>query len=85
MRSMNESLVADLQALFREKLNIDVPSVDADLIEGGLLDSLQIVQLLLHIESDLGYSLAIDELDLDDLRSVARLTRVITAKTALAA
>ena len=85
MGSMIESLVLELQALFRETLNIDVPSVDADLIESGLLDSLQIVQLLLQIESDLGYRIALDEIDLDDLRSVARLARVIMAKTALPA
>jgi len=85
MGGMIESLVLDLQALFREKLNIDVPSLDADLIESGLLDSLQIVQLLLHIERDLGYRIALDEIDLDDLRSVARLARVIMARTALAA
>jgi acyl carrier protein len=85
MGSMIESLVLELQALFRETLNIDVPSVDADLIESGLLDSLQIVQLLLHIESDLGHRIALDEIDLDDLRSVARLARVIMAKTALPA
>jgi acyl carrier protein len=85
MGSMIESLVQELQTLFRETLNIDVPSVDADLIESGLLDSLQIVQLLLHIESDLGYRIALDEIDLDDLRSVARLARVIMARTALPA
>jgi acyl carrier protein len=85
MGGMIESLVLGLQALFREKLNIDVPSIDADLIESGLLDSLQIVQLLLYIESDLGYRIALDEIDLDDLRSVARLARVIMARAALPA
>jgi acyl carrier protein len=79
------AIVRELTTLFRDKLFIDVPSPDTDLIESGLLDSLQLVQLLLHVERDLGYRIALDEIDLDDLRSVARLAGVITARTALAA
>jgi acyl carrier protein len=78
------TLVRDLSALFRDKLFIDVPSVDTDLIDSGLLDSLQLVQLLLHVERDLGYRIPLDEIDLDDLRSLERLARVISARAALA-
>jgi len=78
------TLVRDLTELFREKLFIDVPSADIDLIDSGLLDSLQIVQLLLHVERDLGYRVPLDEIELDDLRSVTRLAHAISARTALA-
>lgn len=78
------ALVRDLTELFRDKLFIDVPSADTDLIDSGLLDSLQLVQLLLHVERDLGYRIALDEIDLDDLRSVSRLARVISARSELA-
>jgi acyl carrier protein len=78
------TLVRDLSALFRDKLFIDVPSADTDLIDSGLLDSLQLVQLLLHVERDLGYRIPLDEIDLDDLRSLERLARVIAARAALA-
>lgn len=78
------AIVRDLTELFREKLFIDVPSADTDLIDCGLLDSLQLVQLLLHVESDLGYRIPLDEIDLDDLRSVERLARVISARSELA-
>jgi acyl carrier protein len=80
----NATLVRDLSALFRDKLFIDVPSADTDLIDSGLLDSLQLVQLLLHVERDLGYRIPLDEIDLDDLRSLERLARVISARAALA-
>jgi len=80
MGSMSESLVPDLQALFSEKLSIDVPSADADLIESGLLDSLRLVELLLHIEGTLGCRIPVDEIDLDDLRSVNRIARLISAR-----
>lgn len=81
----NATLVRNLTALFRDKLFIDVPSADTDLISSGLIDSLQLVQLLLHIESELGHRIALDEIELDDLRSVARLAGAISAKTAIAA
>jgi acyl carrier protein len=85
MGSMNEArmvdpLVRDLRALFTDKLNIDVPSVEADLIESGLLDSLRLVELLLEIEAGLGHRIPIDEIELDDLRSVARIARLIASR-----
>jgi len=71
------TLVRDLSALFRDKLFIEVPAPDTDLIDTGLLDSLQLVQLLLHVEQELGHRIPLDEIDLDDLRSLERLARVI--------
>jgi len=80
-----QALVHNLTRLFREKLFIDVPSIDTDLIESGLLDSLQLVKLLLHIEQDLGYRIPLDEISLDDLRSLERIARVIAARRLAAA
>jgi D-alanine--poly(phosphoribitol) ligase subunit 2 len=77
---MQAAIVRDLSALFSEKLNIEVPSTEADLIESGLLDSLRLVELLLHIESSLGFRIPVDEIDLDDLRTVKRIARLIAAR-----
>jgi acyl carrier protein len=74
------TIVRDLSALFRDKLFIELPAADTDLLDSGLLDSLQLVQLLLHVEQDLGYRIPLDEIDLDDLRSLERLARVIAAR-----
>lgn len=81
MGSMSELLIPDLHALFGEKLGIEVPSPDTDLIESGLLDSLRLVELLLHIEGSLGCRIPIDEIDLGDLRSIKRIARLIGART----
>jgi acyl carrier protein len=75
----NAAIVRDLSALFRDKLFIDVPAADTDLIDSGLLDSLQLVQLLLHLEQNLGRRIAFEDIDLDDLRSLNRLARIIAA------
>jgi len=69
-----------IHELFSEKLNIEVPSPDTDLIESGLLDSLRLVELLLEIEASLGVRLDLEEIDLDDLRSVKRIARLLAAR-----
>ncbi|HZO00072.1 MAG TPA: phosphopantetheine-binding protein [Burkholderiales bacterium] len=75
------TLVRDVSSLFRDKLGIEVPSPECDLIENGLLDSLRLVELLLEIEASLGCRIPIDEIELDDLRSVRRIARLIEART----
>jgi D-alanine--poly(phosphoribitol) ligase subunit 2 len=73
-------MIKELIELFSEKLNIEVPSPDTDLIESGLLDSLRLVELLLQIEASLGFRLVLEEIDLDDLRSVKRIARLLAAR-----
>jgi D-alanine--poly(phosphoribitol) ligase subunit 2 len=77
---MQADLIGELSALFDEALHIEVPSPDTDLIDSGLLDSLQLVQLLLHIEERMGARIPLDEVELDDLRSVTRLASLISEK-----
>jgi acyl carrier protein len=77
---MQASLIGDLSALFSDALHIDVPSPDTDLIESGLLDSLQLVQLLLQIEERMGTRIPLEEVNLDDLRSLGRLARLIAQR-----
>jgi D-alanine--poly(phosphoribitol) ligase subunit 2 len=54
-----------------------VPTPDTDLIESRLLDSMQIVELLLQIEQQFGLHIALEHVDFDDLRTVARIARLI--------
>ena len=71
------TLESQLNALFLEKLNVKVPAPDADLIASGLLDSLQIVELLVQIEQQFGLRIELERVDFDDLRSVERIARLI--------
>jgi methoxymalonate biosynthesis acyl carrier protein len=79
------TILRELNALFSRRLHIEVPSPDTDLIESGLLDSLQLVELLLNIEQDFGCRIPVDEVELDDLRSLGRLARLVASRTSLAA
>lgn len=68
-----------LRALLLEHLHVDVPSPDVDLLESGVLDSLQLVNLLLLVEQHFGRRIPIEAIDLDDLRSLGRLARLLRA------
>jgi acyl carrier protein len=71
-----------VQRLFLETLNVEVPSQDADLIESGVIDSLALVELLFAIEREFEVSLPLDDLDIDNFRSVTRISDVIEAARA---
>jgi acyl carrier protein len=71
------ALVAQLDELFRDVLNVAVPSPEADLIDGGLIDSLALVELLFAIEQRFAVDLALDELDVENFRTLHRLASVI--------
>jgi acyl carrier protein len=71
-----------VQRLFLETLNVQVPSPDADLIESGVIDSLALVELLFAIEREFSVSLPLDDLDIDNFRSVDRISDVIEAARA---
>src|SRR5207302_1753638 len=54
--------------------------LDTDLLETGLLDSLLIVDLLLHIERELGRTLPMETLELEDFRTLVTIARCIERK-----
>ncbi len=62
-----------IRHLFLECFHIDVPTPDTDLFETGALDSLQIVELILQLEQRFNLKLEIEQIDLEDLRSLERI------------
>jgi len=71
------SLETQLSALFTDKLNVKVPTPDTDLLASGLLDSLQIVELVAQIEQQFGLRIDLERVDFDDLRSLSGIARLI--------
>ena len=68
-----------LAALFVENFHVAVPAADTDLLESGILDSLQFVELLFQLEQEFDLRIRIDDIDLADLRTLARIARLIAA------
>ena len=75
-------IIERLGALFVESFHMDVPSPDTDLFETGILDSLQLVELLVQLERRFGFKMKIESIDLDELRTLARIARLVAAGTA---
>jgi acyl carrier protein len=75
--SLDNGTAAAIRDLLAEKLLVEVPSPDADLLEGGLLDSLALIQLLVHLEERFGLKISLDELEIEDLRSIGSIARMV--------
>lgn len=78
-----DSIIDRLSALFVERLHVEAPAPDADLFETGILDSLQLVELLCQLEQQFGCRIAMDDLDLDDLRTLMGIAALVAAHSAL--
>ncbi len=74
------SLQTELAALFADELHVTVPSPDTDLLATGRLDSVGLVELLLKLEKRFGVRVDIERLELDQLRSLAAITRFVATR-----
>jgi acyl carrier protein len=74
------SLHDSIATLFSEKLNIEVASVETDLMETGVLDSLAFVELLLYLEQKFGVNVSLENLDLENFRSIASIANFIESR-----
>jgi len=78
-RWTREAIMRRLGELFAESLHVEAPSPDTDLFESGTLDSLQLVELLLQLERRFGVRIAIESIDLEHLRTLERIARLVEA------
>jgi acyl carrier protein len=70
-------LVHEIQAFLLEKLSIQLESIEMDLLEAGVLDSMAQVNLLLHIEEHFGLRLPMENLEIDSFRTVANIVDLV--------
>jgi methoxymalonate biosynthesis acyl carrier protein len=68
--------------VFSDVLSVDVPAADTDLFRTGVLDSLAFVELLAHLEREFGVTTSVDDLQIDNFRSIARIASYVSARTA---
>jgi len=71
--------------LILDGINVEVPSVDTDLFDTGVLDSLAFVELLLHLEREFGVQISIEELEIERFRSIERIAEFIASQVGSAA
>lgn len=73
----NRQLVEQLGELFADTLHMGAPAPDADLLEEGILDSFQFVELLVQMEKKFNLRIDIAEVDLEDLRTLERIAELV--------
>ena len=77
------TLHQQIAQLFQDKLNLEVPAIDTDLIETGALDSLALVDLLVSLEQEFGMPIPLEEVEIDSFRTVASIAEFLYDKREL--
>ncbi len=77
----SNKLAHQISALFAEKLHRQVPSLDTDLIDTGLVDSLTFVEFLAQLEQEFGVRVSLEDLEIDHFRTVTRIAAFIATKS----
>ena len=75
-------VTARVVSIFTTNLGLPAPAIDADLFDTGVLDSVTFVDLLLHLEREFGIKCPLEELELDNFRSIGRIVNFIQSAAA---
>lgn len=63
--------------LLREKLDIEVPNSETNLLEYGMIDSLKFVDLIYGLEQEFGIAVPIEALEIEQFRTVVDIVRLV--------
>ena len=67
--------------LLTEQLSIEVPTEDTDLLDGGILDSLKFVELLVQLEQRFGTRVNLNEFEPENFRSIDRIAQFVVQQS----
>jgi acyl carrier protein len=73
----HRTVQARLSALFSEVMQLEVPSVETDLFDTGILDSQKFVELLLHIEQSFHMQINIEDFKIENFRCIKQIASLI--------
>jgi thioesterase domain-containing protein/acyl carrier protein len=76
------TVLASVEEIFRDLLSIEPPTADTDLVATGLLDSLMLITLLAELEVKHSISIPLEELDLEEIQTLARLAALVARLSA---
>ena len=72
-------IIERLNTLFSDTFHIEVPTAQTDLLESGILDSFQMVELIFELENHFGMRVNIDQIELENLRTLERIAGLVAA------
>jgi methoxymalonate biosynthesis acyl carrier protein len=67
----------EIAQLFVKELRVEVPSMEMDLVETGILDSFTFLELLMHLENRFGMRVSMEDLEIDRFRSVVKIAAFV--------
>ena len=70
-------LIDQISRLMAEKLLVETSSPEEDLLSSGVIDSFSLIQLLVNLEEQFGVQISLEELEIDDFRSIQSIARLI--------
>jgi methoxymalonate biosynthesis acyl carrier protein len=73
------ALVTGIAAIFAD-MEVEVPSPDTDLFGDGILDSLAFVALLGHLEQQFDMKCPVDDLQIENFRTIARIAEFVSGR-----
>ena len=76
-----DKLQQEITDIVAGRFETKLDSLDVDLLESGIVDSVRIVELVLEIEQRFGVSLPFETLEIEDFRTVPRLAERIARTT----
>jgi acyl carrier protein len=72
-----EQLVGEIRTVLLDQLLVEVSSPELDLLDAGLVDSIGLVELIVALEERFGVTLPMEDLQIEDVRSVGRIAELI--------
>lgn len=76
-------LTREIAQLINDQLLVEVSSPEDDLLASGVLDSLTLVQLLFDLERRFGVTIPLEELEIDDFRSINSIATLVQARSSV--
>jgi acyl carrier protein len=72
-----QPVIREISRMMAETLLVEVGSPEDDLLATGALDSLNLIQLLVNLEKHFGIRIPLDELQIEDVRSIESIARLV--------
>jgi len=71
-----------IRNFINDSINIDTLGDDENLFESGLINSLFAVQLMTFIERKFGFEISMDDLDIENFKSISATAAFVAQKSA---
>jgi methoxymalonate biosynthesis acyl carrier protein len=85
LRVPGAELANEIALLIKEKLLVEVGSPEEDLLVGGVLDSLTLIQLLMHLEERFKITIPLEDLEIENIRSIRSIVQLVEDRRVSAA